>query len=99
MPRPGRKKGRTIWKFMRITAYRDALSNEEGESCVSERAPKMKFPGCEAGGAESGLEQQLRILAKTATQFMGKRPGVLAQLLGRSLKRPADFIESDHLSE
>jgi len=34
-----------MWKFMRITAYRGALFNEESDSCMSERAPKMTFLG------------------------------------------------------
>ena len=40
---------------MRATAYYNALFDEEGESRASERAPEMKLPGFEAGGAESGI--------------------------------------------
>lgn len=40
---------------MRVTAYRDALFDEEDESRVPEGALKMKFSGFETEGAESGI--------------------------------------------
>lgn len=77
----GRKEEYTIWKVMRIAAYCDALFNEEGESRVPERAPKMEFPGFEAGGAESGIYETASSLGITTHLSLALTP-----LLNRSGK-------------
>lgn len=46
-----------MWKLIRFVAHYSTLLNEENESHASERAPKMKLPGHEARGAESGLKR------------------------------------------